>query len=94
MCSSKDVNLWFLYETLNEECKLKIVNEIENKVGNFLAEHNIYTEQEMEYMIYDEVIRGYYLNLYLGQSVETVSLREYIVRSMVKHYLSDHKVSM
>lgn len=88
----KSENLWFLYETLNDENKNRILDEIDTKAYSFLKENShSCTIQELDNMIYDEVVKGYHLNLLLGQSVETFGLREYIVRSRVEQLLNSRK---
>lgn len=88
----QNTNYWFLYETLSENEKSKIKKEIENKIHCFLSNNSSgFTKQEFDYVIYDEVIRGYYLNLYLGQSVDTFALKEQIVRSNAERYMRKYR---
>lgn len=80
----KKMKLMFLYETLHENDKEQIDEEIENRLKEMILNNRgfNYTESQFQTLLYEIVIHGEQVNNFLGgNDLASFSLKESVVKS-------------
>lgn len=93
MNNSKEELIMAIFDSLDEESKKEIYNEIDRKLELFLKDNDYnFNREDLSRFIYKEVFSGKCLNKHFGNSICDFEVKEYIVRERVKNSITAIKI--
>jgi len=82
-----------IFDSLDEESKKEIYNEIDRKLEIFLKDIDYnYNKENLNRFVYREVFEGECLNKHFGNSIFEFEVKEYIVKERVRNSITAIKI--